>query len=205
MVQFWSFLLRPEDFYPCPALWPKSSAPCIPDRYQHHAFPSSPGGLTVHPYLDHISPIVLPLLPLFPLFLLLALHQRLNRNKAPFVRRERKKFEDACLHIRTNISGVKKSTEGSIFWTLFYRNAKLNKLTMSTFLVNRLDFHGWENPLIRLRHTFHLFFTRDKMFDDIVIILIIWIWIVSIGYFWVKQWNGNVFVLFLRSICWARC
>ena len=30
MVQFWSFLLRPADFYPCPALWPKSSAPCIP-------------------------------------------------------------------------------------------------------------------------------------------------------------------------------
>ena len=180
-----------------------SLAPCIPVWYQPHAYPSSPGGLTVHPYLDHISPIVLPLLPLFPLFLLLALHQRLNRNKAPFVRRERKKFEDACLHIRTNISGVKKSTEGSIFWTLFYRNAKFNKLTMSTFLVNRLDFHGWENPLIRLRHTFHLFFTRDKMFDDIVIILIrltdrIWI---LLG----QTMIGNVFVLFLRSICWARC
>ena len=73
-------------------------------------------------------------------------------------------------YMRTNISSI---IWICIIWTagyygwIYFEKCKIQQLTMPTFLVNMLDFHGWENPLIRLRHIFHLFMEKPKQERDV--------------------------------------
>ena len=112
------------------------------------------------PYFSHCLSSPAP----FPLFL--APSSPAEQEQCPFVQRGGKKFEDAWRnkYIRHHFGAVNRRINTIAF---FVGKCKIQQLTMPTFLVNMLDFHGWENPLIQLRHIFHLFMETPRAETDV--------------------------------------